>query len=67
VRLAKRHGSIAIADLRRRGVESDRVVRALLDSLGIAAPIALAELDPSRIPHRAVPLGLLRRTIPEIG
>lgn len=67
VRLAKRHGSIAIADLRRRGAESTRVVRALLDSLGIAAPIASAVLDPTRIPHRAVSLGLLRRTIPEIG
>ncbi len=67
VRLAKRHGSISIAELRARGADPLRVVRGLLGSLGAGERLDTSVLDPARIPRGPVALELLRRTIPEIG
>ena len=67
VRLAKRHGSITVSELRRRGVARDRVVTALLETLGITTSLAAAKLDPHSIPSGPVALAMLRRTVPEIG
>ena len=66
VRLAKRHGSVSIGDLRRRGVTADRLRGALLESLGFDADLARARFDPHRIPRGAIALAMLRRTLSEI-
>jgi hypothetical protein len=64
VRLAKRHGSITLEQLRGRGVSADRLRRALLDTLDLDDTM---QFDPGRIPRQPVPLAMLRRSIPEIG
>lgn len=67
VRLAKRHGSISIAELRRKGVAPSRLLRALLESLGIPGESRHPVLDPSAIPRAPLPLAALRRLLPEIA
>jgi glutamyl-tRNA synthetase len=67
IRLAKRHGSISIAELRRRGVSANRIIAALLESLGTHDGIDRARFDPRAIPRGPVALAMLRRSLPEIG
>jgi glutamyl-tRNA synthetase len=65
VRLAKRHGSISIADLRARGVQPSRVRDALVASLAAEDPSR--PFDPTRIARSPFTLGRLREALPEIG
>jgi glutamyl-tRNA synthetase len=67
VRLAKRHGSIAIAELRRRGVAPARLRQALLESLGVRGDLRTGRLEPAAIPRGPLALASLRRAVPEIG
>lgn len=60
-RLAKRHGSVSLSELRARGLEPDRLRAVLLASLGGATEHGA--LDPSCIPAQPSPLAELERAL----